>query len=126
MILLLNLINHRVLGCVRASLCSIINVPPVPFPDLPGAFDISGMFPMLFTIMGLMILFIFMVYFFGKMRIFPLILIVYLISLVVAVGSIIDSTIPYSSNIELIFLLLQSCFFFLTLVEFIREVKKLK
>ena len=66
------------------------------------------------TIFMLIILMVVMIYFYMKMRIFPVILIVYLFSIIIGINSMTTGDIPFTPYFQTFFLLLQSVFFLLT------------
>lgn len=72
------------------------------------------------SLMGMVIiifLMIFMAILYAKVRIFLVILIVYVFSLVIGVDALQDFTIPFSPYLQVLFLLYQSLFFLLTAIK---------
>ena len=72
----------------------------------------------LFVLMGLMI------YFYRKLRVFPIILVVYLFSLVIGTMSIGEGIIPYTPYFQFFFLLIQTIFFMLTALNLFTKKKR--
>jgi len=69
------------------------------------------------SIMGIVVLFFlmgFMAILYLKLRVFLVILIVYVFSLMIGINSLQDYSIPFSPNLQILFLLYQSLFFLLT------------
>jgi len=108
------------------NLTKFINIPYPPMPEYPGMFDFGSMLPMAMTIAGLMILLFLMIYLWRKARNLPIIFIVWILSLVVGVNSLEVISMPFYPALQILFLLIQTMFFIITLSEFISETKKIK
>lgn len=121
------LLNHREIGCLITSLISnLLVIPGVPYPDYPSPYmlDFGCLIVVLTNLLVFMVLLILMIIAYSRFRYFFLILIVYVVSLVVGVNSIVNSILPFSPNIEFMFILVQSLFMGLTLLCFYESLPK--
>jgi len=73
------------------------------------------------SILVILILLIFMIYLYMKMRVWPVMLIVYLFSLVIGMNSIATEHIPYTPYFQIFFLLIQSVIFIITSFELYKK-----
>lgn len=89
----------------------------IPYPDL-------YMLTPVLNIIVMMFLLILMIYFYGRNRVFPIMLIIFLFSLIIGVNSFSVHNIPFTPYFQLFFLLIQAVFFTLTSFDLYSSVKR--
>lgn len=81
-----------------------------------GQYNLFSFFPIM-SLFGIILLFVIMIYCYLKIRIFLVILVIYLFSLVIGVLSFNESIIPFTPYLQIFFLLFQTTIFFLVAKE---------
>ena len=119
----MELIAINRVGGLKSPFSQIFQVPDYPgVIDFSDIFDFSPIIELLLTLGGLVFLLVIMAYFFKNLRVFPVILVIFIISLVVGFNAL-EVDIPFSPIIQLVFILVQSCFFLITCLDVFRGVK---
>ena len=99
---------------------------PVPdvsdFFNFGDLFDFSAIIEVLLTLGGFIFLVALMVYFFRSMRVFPVILVIFIISIVIGFNAL-ELEFPFASGISTAFMLVQSSLFFITCLDVYKDVK---
>jgi len=101
------------------------DIPVVPYPDFV-TFDIEGLLSTMAVIIVLVFMLVLMVTLFKKCRIFVVILLVWIISLIIGLSYLIEGGFLFGSVLFIVFILLQTLFFLLTLIDFFNSLKGIK
>lgn len=91
--------------------------------NFTSQFDLIGFYPIM-TFFGLIFFFVLMVYCYLKLRIFWLILIIYLFSLIIGVLAVSESIIPFTPYLQIFFLIFQSILFIETIIGVFQDKNK--
>ena len=84
--------------------------------NFTGQYDLLGFYPLM-TFFGIIFLFALMIFCFLKLRIFVLILAIYLFSLIIGFNSFSESVIPFTPYLQIFFLVFQTIMFLLTAIQ---------
>ncbi|MBA7496344.1 hypothetical protein ES702_06944 [subsurface metagenome] len=76
------------------------------------------------AIFTLVILMVLMIFFYNKKRLYPVILVIYLFSLVIGMAAMEVGYMPFSPYLQIFFLLIQTVIFVLTSVDLYTKTKK--
>jgi len=79
-------------------------------------YDLLGFYPLM-TFFAIIFLFALMMFCYLKMRVFVLILAIYLFSLIIGITSFSESVIPFTPFLQIFFLIFQSIIFILTAIQ---------
>ena len=83
-------------------------------------FDVLGVYPLM-TFFGIIFLFALMLYCYMKVRIFLVILVIYLFSLIIGFSALNESIIPFTPYLQLFFLVFQTIIFIIVALEVFRK-----
>ena len=83
-------------------------------------FDVLGVYPLM-TFFALMFLFGLMLYCYMKVRVFLVILVIYLFSLIIGFMALNESIIPFTPYLQIFFLIFQSIIFIIVALEVFRK-----
>ena len=83
-------------------------------------FDVLGVYPLM-TFFGIIFLFALMLYCYMKIRIFLVILVIYLFSLIIGFSALNESIIPFTPYLQLFFLVFQTIIFIIVVLEVFRK-----
>ena len=83
-------------------------------------FDVLGVYPLM-TFFGIIFLFALMLYCYMKIRIFLVILVIYLFSLIIGFSALNESIIPFTPYLQLFFLVFQTIIFIIVALEVFRK-----
>ena len=79
-------------------------------------YNLLGYYPIM-SLFVIIFLFGLMIFCYLKIRIFLVILVIYLFSLVIGISSFDESTIPFTSYLQIFFLIFQTILFFITALD---------
>lgn len=83
-------------------------------------YDLLGFFPIM-SLFAIIFLFMLMIYCYMKIRVFLVILVVYIFSLVIGVVSFNESVIPFTPFLQIFFLVFQTIIFIIVCLEVFRN-----